>query len=409
MSTENTNPDHAARGHHPYSPSTLGTREESPCFKPREGTNEAAQRGTLQHEAVEARSDEVGLSDEEAAAVARALSMVDNLKALIKTTFEEFTEVSLPVDEEVITSASGEVWTGTTAGFPDRVIVWRPEGYAENERHAALFDWKFGRYGVPKAIENRQGHAYALGMRKLLADRGLVLKTIQVTFFSPHRDEEPTSHTFRENDFDRLYAELVTIVRRSETIDKALEARGFSGLTPDEEPLVIASSKCRFCARLGFCAKVGGLAHAIAVKAKPLKVPADVQGFNERDPLVLARDVIVADIVKAWAEERRKRIVGLAIDHPEDDRYVPEGYHLSASYPREVLDEHKLLTFLRKRFGRKIVEELITVPLTKFEKFLGEQAARGEKTAAIELFQQELENAGLTRRAARPTVSLRMK
>lgn len=412
MSTKTDEPtttDHGSRGHHPYSPSTLQAREASPCFKPRGGTSEAAELGTRQHEAVESRVDDPLLSDEAIAAVARALSMVDNLKALIAPLpFEELVEQYLPLDSEIIEAPDGTKWEGTTAGFPDRVIVWRPTGYEENERHAALFDWKFGRYGVPPAEENRQGHAYMLGLQTRLAKQGLQLKSCQVTFFSPHRDEEPTSHTFRDG-FESLGAELVTIVRRSEAIDKAIESRGFAGLTPDERKLVITSTKCRFCARLGLCPAMVELGMPIAKALKPLKVPDDVHGFNERDPKVLARDLVVADILKAWAEERRRRIVGLAIDHPEDDRYIPEGYALSAAYPREVTNPANLLTFLRKEFGWKVVEENITIPLTKFEKRLSEAAPRGEKTAAVENFQQRLEAAGLTQVAAKPVVSLRMR
>lgn len=411
--------DHGARGHHPYSPSSLQARELSPCYAPRqqstESAAEASRRGTLQHEAVEKVEDNDTLSDEEADAVARAVNMVDNAKALIQTklyegeTIDDFQEEYLAIDDEKM----GE-WIGTTGGFPDRALVWRPKGYAPDERHAIIYDWKFGRYAVAKAQHNRQLHSYMLGLRHFLWKRSLRLRSCQGVFFSPHRNEEPNSYTFREETdptvFDRIYGELVTIVHRSKKIDTAIEKRGFEGLSESELALVIPSPKCVFCGRLAKCPKIAEIAEKIALAAKPLEVPkGNIHGFDENDPEALRKAVVVGDIVSAWAKQRRARIVALAIEHPDDDRYVPEGYKLSSSYPRKVVDPKKLLALLTKKFGRKAVLEEITIPLTNFSKRLSEAAPRGEKTAAVEAFDAELEAANVVAKSTLPVVSLRMR
>lgn len=415
---------HAGRGHHPYSPSTLQARELSPCFKPRqapvsENASEASKRGTMQHEAVERGEDHADLSDEEADAVAAAIRLVENSKAIISKNnpgieIEELTEPFLPVDNYLIPAPNGQDWVGTTAGYPDKVLIYRPKDYAENERHALIPDWKFGRYAVAEARVNRQGHAYLLGVRHLLAQRGLKLRSAQVLFFSPHRGEAPTSHTFRNTDedagtFDRLYAEVLAIVRRSAVIDHAIEKKGFSGLIPDERALVRTSPKCIFCDRLPLCPAIGALGSQVALAAKPLEAPKDINGFSERDPVELAKVVVLGDILTSWAKQRRSRVVQLALDHPEDDRYVPDGYMLSPSYPRKIVKPIEFLEFLKERFGETLVSETVSIPLTKFEKVISTQAERGQKTAAVEAFGEELEAKGFTARSTVPVVALRMK
>lgn len=68
-----------------------------------------------------------------------------------------------------------------------------------------------------------------------------------------------------------------------------------------------------------------------------------------------------------------------------------------------------MMAFLRKKFGPKMVLEEITIPLTNFEKRISEQAPRGQKTAAVEAFAQELEDNKLVERSKVPVVALRMK
>lgn len=412
---------HAGRGHHPYSPSTLQARELSPCFKPRqapvsEAASEASKRGTMQHEAVEKGADHQDLSDEEADAVAAAIRLVDNSKAIVRkgqpdVEIVELTEPFLPIDDLEVESPKGERWLGSTAGYPDKVLVWRPKDYDTHERHALIPDWKFGRYAVADARVNRQGHAYLMGVAHHLAKQGLKLRSAQVLFFSPHRGEAPTSCTFRDEDglFSRMYSELVAIVRRSQAIDHAIEKKGFAGLTADERALVRTSPKCIFCDRLGLCPAITALGSQIALAAKPLEAPKDVNGFAERDPVELAKVIVLGDILKAWAEQRRKRAVQLALDHTEDDRYIPEGYKLSSSYPRKTKNPMELMAFLKERFGPDVVAENVSIPLTNFEKLVAAKAERGQKTAATEEFAEELESKGFTEKSTVPVVCLRMK
>ena len=57
-------PDHGSRGHAEFSPSSLKYVASCAGFKGREGTNEAAEKGTRIHEALEVR-DPSALHNEE--------------------------------------------------------------------------------------------------------------------------------------------------------------------------------------------------------------------------------------------------------------------------------------------------------------------------------------------------------
>ena len=61
------------------------------------------------------------------------------------------------------------------------------------------------------------------------------------------------------------------------------------------------------------------------------------------------------------------------------------------------------------RFGEDFAWSVIDLPLTPIEDKVSEQAPRGQKTATLEQFSEELATAGLVTKSAVPTVSLRMK
>ena len=209
---------HAERGHHPYGPSGLNNLAASPCFLNRQSTNEAAERGTRQHESVERGEDDPALEDAEADAVRRAMTMVASTKELLTNagkTVHEFTEQYLPIDDVVV-----DGWRGTSGGYPDKVLIYES---APGEFWVYVMDWKFGRYAVTPAEYNMQGHAYLLGVRHLLTTGELgglrgTLKAGTVVFFSPHRGDEPSVHEFTETDFGRMYAAIVDTVAHARIV-----------------------------------------------------------------------------------------------------------------------------------------------------------------------------------------------
>lgn len=400
-------PAHTSRGHHPYGPSQLNSLAASPCYLSRSGTNAAAEAGTAQHEAAESGEISQKLNDEQADAVARALSMTRDLRALLeKEGYEihEFTEQYLPLDDELI-----DGWLGTTGGYPDKVFVARDP--RNDTWQAYVLDWKFGAYAVTKATHNLQGWAYLLGVRHLLRTGRLIrgvnaeLTDGTVVFFSPHRDEEPSQASFYAGDFDRMRQTIVDAVADARVVRETIKREGLAAA--ENLHLLRTSPKtCAFCARVADCPALRVLAQRLAHFRKPLEIPADLSGVLEQDPDKLAAGLQTAAVVKTWAESYRAKVTMRAFEHPED---TPAGYKLVTAWPAKVVDAKLLTEKLTERFGPEVVSKHTDVPLTPFDKLVSEAAERGQKGRAVEDFRASLVASGAIQVSQTPTVSLRMK
>lgn len=398
---------HAERGHHPYGPSGLNNLAQSPCFLNRQGTNEAAERGTRQHEAVERGEDDPALLDAEADAVRRAMLMVDSTKQLLIEAgkmVHEFTEQYLPIDDVVV-----DGWRGTTGGYPDKVLVYAS---APGEFYAYVMDWKFGRYAVTAAEYNMQGHAYLLGVRHLLARGELgglkgVLRAGTVVFFSPHRGEEPSTHEFEESDFGPRYSEIVDTVTRARIVRAEIERAGgnLNAVWP-KGYFRRSVSTCAFCARVADCPAVKELVSRVYTRYKPAEPPVDLNGVSEQDTEALASGLQVAGVVATWAKAYRERVTARAFEDPA--HATPKGYKLIATHPVQVLKSAELLATLRAEFGDEVVFKHVKAPLTPFDTLVAARAPRGSKEAAVEDFRKRLKDSGLVEDSIKPTVSLRM-
>lgn len=405
--SETTPPKHAERGHHPYGPSGLNNLAQSPCFLNRQSTNEAAERGTRQHESVERGDDDPALDDAEADAVRRAMVMVESTKTLLTESgwvWHEFTEMYLPIDDVIV-----DGWRGTTGGYPDKVIVYES---APGEFYAYVLDWKFGRYAVTAAEWNMQGQAYLLGVRHLLTRGELgglkgTLKAGTVVFFSPHRGEEPSTHEFNESDFGPRYSEIVDTVTRARIVRAEIDRAGgnLNAVWP-KGYFRRSVSTCAFCARVAECPAIKELVSRVYARYKPAEPPVDLNGVSESDSEALASGLQVAGVVATWAKAYRERITNRAFEEPE--KCTPKGYKLVATYPVQVVKAAELLAELRTRFGDEKVFEHVKAPLTPFDKLVSSAAPRGTKEAAVEAFRESLKGVGLIEDSSKPTVSLRM-
>jgi hypothetical protein len=382
-----------SRVHHPFSPSSLQAREASPCFQPRSTVTEAAERGTLQHTAAESEEEFLQLSDAEAQAVAQVKARVAELEAEYAPDGALFKEAYWPIDNEPFMHA-GETYHGTTAGYADVVLV------SPTQQRAHIFDCKFGRYAVEPAANNLQGIAYALGVLNEARKQGIRLREITVEFYAPHI-EDTSKHTFVEAEFPLLYTRVAAVVHRSQAIDTALMV----------EPLDLAlyqptSSACTFCARLGTCEAVASLALNISGKYRPLTVPDDIRGFSLNHPSAAALGLAVAQTVKEWATEYRKRLTSKALDDPT---FVPEGYRLDVRTPRKICDKAAFLDVANTFLTPEEILDCTDYPLTVFEARIESKAPRGGKSHVSDNFKAALEEARAVERATTPVVSLRMK
>jgi len=392
-------PPASVRKHHPCSPSTLQTREGSPCYIPRGGTSEAAERGTLQHDAADSESLPEELDDAEAAAVIAVLEMVEKYRNAPEhgPDVELIKEGKWPIDDTVIYDLDGDPWTGTTAGFADVVLVSPSTGFAD------VLDWKFGKHAVEPARNNTQGIAYALGVVHVYRKRGIRIKRVRVTFYSPHIEDQ-SSYTFEEADFPALYLRIKTIVKRAQTTAAKIAA------DPGNVKLYTPSVPgCMFCGRIGECEALARFALSASEKYKPLQIDTeDINYFNLTDPVKAQRALGASDTLIEWGKAVRVRLTQYALTHPE---WTPEGYSLVITHPRKIVNAAEVERIAREEFG--VPEEVIAaakkLPFAPLEKDIKARAGRGQKDAAVEAFGTRLDEAGATRVSPTPNISLRIK
>ena len=370
----------------------------SPCYTPRGGTSEAAERGTLQHDAADQETIPDELDDAEAEAVLRVLEMVEKYKTDPEhgSDVEVLKEHKWPIDDAKIRDADGDVWTGTTAGFADVVLV------SPSKEFADVIDWKFGKNAVESADNNTQGISYALGVVHVFRKRGVRIRRVRVTFYSPHI-KDFTSHTFEEADFPALYLRIKTVVARSLATQKAIAKD--PGNLKHYTPTVPG---CMFCGRIGTCEAVAKFALGVSEKYKPLGIDTnDVNYYDLTSPSKAREALGASDTLTEWAKQVRQRLTAYAISHPD---WTPEGYQLSTSYPRKVVDAAEVERIAVDEFGvpTEVVAGAKKLPLTPIEKYIKSQAPRGEKEAAVEAFGAALDQAGATQKSLTPTVSLRI-
>ncbi len=386
-------PEHASRGHHPTSPSSLQTLEASPCYTSRQNSdNEAAERGTKQHESSDAGEIHEELSDEEAYAVAQTLEATSEaIRELGGDDAVVVKEKYWRVDNIEVTDDTGHRWTGTTGGYAD-VAVFNKEF-----TRGICLDWKFGKYSVEPAETNLQGIAYALGMFHEYP----TLEEVTVAFYSPHIDDY-TQHTFTRADVPAMYLRVKVVVAR------ARETR----VQIANDPRVMESyhpriGSCTFCGRIATCPAVVALALNIADKYKPIDgPPPDIRGFALIDPEVASYGIQLGQVVAAWAAEYRARVTSKAV---EDERFIPDGYQLSVSYPRKVVDLDAAIQVSEAHLSEEEVKGMLSLPITTVEKAVAAKAPRGQKTTAVEEFAKELEDAGAVEKSSTPVICLRMK
>src|SRR5262245_32052396 len=302
-----------SRLHHPFSPSTLAALEQCPAYEGRNESSVAAERGTLQHVAVEVGEDDGRLFDHEALAVQ---DCTDFCRDLIEKKYggkpgHDLTEPYLPIDRRTIHMGDKE-WDGLTAGYCDRALVSQDETFAD------IIDWKFGSYEVTDAQHNLQGHAYLLGLVRKFPS----VVRVTVHFIAPHRDEW-SFHTFDFQEYDWLRVRVERIVRKA--VDaRALTAAGdFSHATP-------SPSACRFCRHVGSCTALDCKMVELGQKLKPLAFPATLRP-DLQSPGDAARGLDLAAVAKTWAEGYRRSITNRSI---EQEDFCPAGYTVQSRQNR---------------------------------------------------------------------------
>lgn len=385
------------RKHHPFSPSTLQAREGCPKYTPRSGeTNQQAETGTRQHNAVETQLDDPKLADYRAAAVAECIAFAEKRFSLYPGG-QFLREAYLPIDEEwvCIEEESGRVtassllaksrWQedkrgkarverGTTAGYSDVSLI------SACLTRGEIIDWKFGNNAVEDAETNLQGIAYALGLLKAYPK----MKEITVWFIMPHQDFV-TTHTFTIDDFGNMMLRVRTVVARAH--EAHLEPEDFSMATPN-------MSSCLFCGLIGKCPKVAEIALKVGKKYRPLEIPETVTPTLVKDAKDVGIGLKLAGILATWAEAFRRQATAKTV---ENEKFIPDGYVLVEQQKR-IVAKAKNLGEIAKRFlppeQHKLVDELYDVPIGKLEELISTFADRGSKDATKKEFGEVALNEG---------------
>lgn len=362
------------RIHHPYSPSTLQSREACPKYTPTNTESDASIAGTMQHDAVDSGMDDPRIADYQAEAVAECIAFAEErMKAYPGGS--HCREVYLPIDDEKIVGPDGKVFEGTTAGFVDWAIL------SADEVEGELIDWKFGKWAVTEAENNLQGISYMMGLKKIFPK----LRYCTVRFIQPHIDFS-SSHTFDLTNPEQFILRIRTVVNRA--IEAAKDPKDFSMARP-------STGACVFCSHVGRCPKVAEYALRIGKKFMPLALPADLSTLALSDPAQVSVGLKLAQIVNAWAESYRKQATAKSI---EED-FVPDGYQLVPSQ-KTVIKNDKAVGEVAKQFlpaeDAAKVEALYEISLTPLDTLISLRAKRGVKEATVKEFRQKLLEAGHT-------------
>ncbi len=394
------------RAHHPFSPSSLQSREACASYRNRGGNTVAAITGTKQHNVVETGEDDNSLDDDKALAAAECLDYHHRQKQILVESRDrenarriqvaqatgatsyipapeviEFKEIYLPVDDEVFNDVFGgvpHVTKSTTAGYVDRgLISW-------DRTFGILLDWKFGAWAVEHAKDNLQGIAYVLGLFKSVP----TLMNIKFVFKLPHLDLL-TEHTFSRNDIPALYLRVQTVVARAREAYYRVEKDDYSMATP----LIPA---CNFCGLLGKCPKVAEIAIKVGQKFYPIEVPSDLTPTGIKSPEDSEKGLRLAQIVAAWAQAFKTQVTDRVLRDAgkNGELVVPPGFTLQRRRDRELVDTKKFRATTLKYLTEEELAPLAKYTFGTVEEAIKEKAPRGTKSTTIEVYQQDLIDTG---------------
>ena len=405
-----------SRPHHPFSPSSLQSREACPCYEGAQNETEASFYGTLQHNAVDSGSDDLRLSDARATAVADCIRFAEGRAALYPGG-TVIREAYLPVDDcaylievhtveqfDIVTTdgdGAGQVSPGfrgatryeiieaTTAGYLDFAVV------SADETEAEIWDWKFGKFIVTHARDNVQGISYMLGLKR----RFPKLRRVKVGFIQPHADDE-SEHTF---DLDVVQTELYLRIKCIVTRSIEVRQRGM-----DWSQARVNVGACSFCANIGRCPAVAAVAIKVGKKYRPAEIPDNLTPSLIMDPAQVGHGIKLAQIVKTWAESFRAQATQKTI---EDMEFVPDGYKLVQCDGRTKIEDVSGVEDIAKLFlpeeHHHLIAKLRDIPLGKLDELIQTVTPRGQKEARVQEFRDALAEKGATTRG-NPYAILRM-
>ena len=363
MDNQNT-PDHSSRAHAEFSPSSLKYVAECSGYIGREGTSEAAEKGTRIHEALEVRDPSALHNEEEVSIYNKIIEEETNfINSFVSGgKFEEINEICVDVE------LNGTATWGTC----DRLIL------IEDSNKAILADYKTGISVIDPPEDNWQAKAYTIGVFQKYPE----LQEITFVFYIPIRNEVLRG-LFKRDNLPELIEELSKVIKKGEEVRPKWEsgAPSLTELTP--------TVNCRFCALEERCPSLGGLSIEIASRVTEGTIP-DGDLNNPEDPKTLEQLWNIAKIVSNWAT----RIKSKAVTSAKEGVDFPSLRLKSMGATRSCVDNKKLME-VAESFDAS-PEELLNIanfPIRKVADAIGSTAPDGEKGQKANEFLDALEDA----------------
>lgn len=377
----NSNQPHSERAHAKRSPSSLGSYAVCPHYLPDNDRplHPVTVEGTAIHEAIEKR-DFGGLSPEAKQIAQTGITYWDNLVASRKD-WRQYVEIRVNIPHMGF-------------GHADLVML------SPDETQGILVDWKTG-YNTQAAVENNiQQRAYASG----LFCRFPKLRVIEVHVVYVRLLEADISTIVLE-DCPQIELELIAIDRKAEEAEQGKIA------AHNPDPYV-----CSYCAKAGPCPALSKIALPVAqayAKARPeaLVVPEAYDPAMLSDPSVVARALVVADIMERWSESVRKHALDLRLESGVE---IP-GYSLVNRKGTTSVIDPQLVYSLAQEAGldHAAIMGAVSMSVPKLLDAVRDTAPKGKKKHVAQDFEDTLRDSGAVMvaqetyhlRKSRPTAS----
>jgi len=382
MSKTDTTPDHGDRAHAEYSPSSLKYVAKCAGYEGREGTNEAAEKGTRIHEALEV-FDPSALHDEEEVDIYNQIVEMENnfLSHYPSEGREDFHEIRLN-----IALKHGL----TTFGTCDRFSYW------PDAKKGVMGDYKTGVSPIDPVAVNWQTKCYVVGAFQEFKD----MEELDFAFYVPFHDGDTVSekmiHTFYRGDVPMIVHEITEAIKAAMFVrDKWNYDEKGNLLSQPELGLLGPSQNCRFCAHEDECPAMGALIADVAAKASKGDKDKLSRRFtfdpSSQEPEEVQKRWIIAKIVGAWADREKRAAVQLA----KDGMIFPD-LELKSMGATTTVEDAKYFVQIADSFGLSLEEmlPLLSFPLAKIKKEI-----EGGKTKQEE-FVDACENAGILKKSA---------
>jgi superfamily II DNA or RNA helicase len=361
--------------HAEFGPSSLKHVAACPGFISRKGTNEAADRGTRIHEALENDDIDSLASDFEKMIAESCAESRD------KICRQHFGDKPIEVHNEIRLDIA--LLGCSTFGTCDVFVR------SGSEDHAVQIDYKTGMGEIDEPQDNYQAKAYVIGAFQKYTD----IKKISFYFLIPQRGEV-LYHTFHREDIGVLVNEVSGVIMKGTKVRKDFNS------TPVEE-LVPGPKRCEYChhAMVGDCRALAKLTADVAAKydegGEALKVIAGMEsmhGSHVDNPEKLAQLYALVPMLEAAASGIKHKMRTVMI---EEGREVP-GYSIKEmSGKRKINDPLSAYKMIEDQIS---VEDFLAavdgIPVGQYEKLVSSLAPRGEKAKRVAQVMGELHTSG---------------